>query len=60
MMTCYLKHARDPSVTAYLDIVERAFNNRSWIIASLFLNKELYLVALQAEIAESDKIGIIY
>lgn len=46
----------DPSVKSYLDIVERAFSNRGRIVASVFLNMELYMVAIGLMIAESDNL----
>ncbi|PRQ33406.1 putative amino acid transporter, transmembrane domain-containing protein [Rosa chinensis] len=66
MMTCYtsmlLKTCMDvdPSINTYLDIIERAFGNKWRIIASVFLNTELYLVALGLVIAESDNLQKLF
>ncbi|XP_062016259.1 amino acid transporter AVT1I-like [Rosa rugosa] len=66
MMTCYtgmlLKACMDanPSLTTYFDIVERAFGNKWRIIASVFLNTELYLVALSLMIVESENLHKLF
>ncbi|PRQ33410.1 putative amino acid transporter, transmembrane domain-containing protein [Rosa chinensis] len=66
MMTCYtdmlLKACMDtdPSITTYLDIVERAFRNKWRIIASVFLNTEQYLVALGLVIAVNENLHKLF